>query len=367
MSLFARWFGARLTKAAPTIPLALPMTAALVPHKGGARRRLDNPIAHRCLTLITRSVAAVPWLLYRDKTEMTRHPALSLVQGGAGARLVEMLAGLLVIEGEAFIVPNEIGGGMPMELHAIAGYQVTRRGQAFEIGGVAYSSDAVCRLLRPDPMLRTQGRGDLQAAARAIDAHDAAARWNEAMLENGARPSLALIYDPKDGPAHLSEEQFLRLKGELKAQVSGAEQAGAVMLLDGGLTAKELSLSPKDMDWLAGRKQGALDIATAFGVPAQLIGIPDAQTYANMEQARLAFWEDTILPLVRLIQDGLGDWLLPRWEAGLRFAPDEDAVPALVDRRHALFEKLGKAGFLTLNERRAAAGYPPLPGGDQLG
>jgi len=187
------------------------------------------------------------------------------------------------------------------------------------------------------------------------------------MLENGARPSLALIYDPKDGPAHLSEEQFLRLKGELKAQVSGAEQAGAVMLLDGGLTAKELSLSPKDMDWLAGRKQGALDIATAFGVPAQLIGIPDAQTYANMEQARLAFWEDTVLPLVRLIQDGLGDWLLPRWEAGLRFAPDEDAVPALVDRRHALFEKLGKAGFLTLNERRAAAGYPPLPGGDQLG
>jgi phage portal protein BeeE len=102
-------------------------------------------------------------------------------------------------------------------------------------------------------------------------------------------------------------------------------------------------------------------------VPAQLIGIPDAQTYANMEQARLAFWEDTVLPLVRLIQDGLSDWLLPQWEAGLRFAPDEDAIPALVDRRHALFEKLGKAEFLTLNERRAAAGYPPLPGGDQLG
>lgn len=363
MTLFDRWFGTRMIKAAPaSMPLALPLTAALAPHRG-AGRRLDNPIAHRCLTLIARSAAAVPWLLYRDKTEVTRHPALSLMQS---ARLVETLAGLLVIEGEAFVVPNE-AGGLPIELHAIAGFQVTRRGQSFEIGGTTYTSDAVCRLLRPDFMQRTQGRGDLQAAARAIDAHDAATRWNEAMLENGARPSLALIYDPKEGPAHLSEEQFLRLKSELKAQVSGADQAGAVMLLDGGLTARELSLSPKDMDWLAGRKQGALDIATAFGVPAQLIGIPDAQTYANMEQARLAFWEDTVLPLVRLIQDGLGAWLLPRWEAGLRFAPDEDAVPALVDRRHALFEKLGKAGFLTLNERRAAAGYPPLPGGDQLG
>ncbi|MFD2264337.1 phage portal protein [Lacibacterium aquatile] len=366
MSLLPRWLGARLKKAAPApMPLALPLTAALAPHRGGGRR-LENPIAHRCLTLIARSVASVPWLLYRDQVEVTRHSALSLLSGGAGARLVESLASLLVIEGEAFVLPNGVGGGAPVELLSIAGFKVTKRGEAIEIGGRSFASSEICHLKRADPMQGPRGRGDLQAAARAIDSHDAALRWNEALLESGARPSLALVYDPKDGPAHLSDEQFMRLKAELKAQVGGAEQAGSLMLLDDGLTVQELSLNPKDMDWLAGRKQAALDIATAFGVPAQLIGIPDAQTYANMEQARLAFWEDTILPLLRLIQDGIGDWLLPQFERGLRFAPDEDAIPALVERRHALFAKLSGASFLTTNERRAAAGYPPLPNGDVL-
>ena len=41
----------------------------------------------------------------------------------------------------------------------------------------------------------------------------------------------------------------------------------------------------------------ARDIALCFGVPAQLVGIPDAQTYANVQEARLALYEKTIIPL----------------------------------------------------------------------
>ena len=45
---------------------------------------------------------------------------------------------------------------------------------------------------------------------------------------------------------------------------------------------------------------------------------------------------------------------------------DADAVEALADARQALWEKLNGASFLTVNEKRAAAGYSPLEGGEAL-
>ena len=39
-------------------------------------------------------------------------------------------------------------------------------------------------------------------AARAVAVHNAAAKWNKALLDNAARPSGALVYDPgADGSA----------------------------------------------------------------------------------------------------------------------------------------------------------------------
>ena len=36
----------------------------------------------------------------------------------------------------------------------------------------------------------------------------------------------------------------------------------------------------------------AKDIALVYGVPSQLIGIPDAQTYSNFATTRLVFFQD---------------------------------------------------------------------------
>jgi phage portal protein BeeE len=43
-----------------------------------------------------------------------------------------------------------------------------------------------------------------------------------------------------------------------------------------------------------------------------------------------------------------------------------DEISALTGRREALWDKLGKADFLTLNEKRAAVGYSPVEGGDEI-
>ena len=45
----------------------------------------------------------------------------------------------------------------------------------------------------------------------------------------------------------------------------------------------------------------------------------------------------------------------------MRLVPDIDEVPALSIEREALWKRVGEASFLTDDEKRAAAGYEPLP------
>ena len=75
------------------------------------------------------------------------------------------------------------------------------------------------------------GLGCLEAACAAATVHNGASRWNKALLDNAARPSGALVYDPVDG-ATLSADQFTRLRDELAAEFSGSGNAGRPLLLE---------------------------------------------------------------------------------------------------------------------------------------
>ena len=88
----------------------------------------------------------------------------------------------------------------------------------------------------------------------ALDTHNAAGRWNKALLDNSARPSGALVYAPKEG-GNLTDEQFDRLKAELEEGYSGAARAGRPLLLEGGLDWKAMGLTPKDMDFIEAKNR----------------------------------------------------------------------------------------------------------------
>ncbi len=108
-----------------------------------------------------------------------------------------------------------------------------------------------------------------------------------------------------------------------------------------------------------------------------LLGIPGDNTYANFKEANAAFWRSTVLPLTGKIAGALGAWLAPSFEdaapAGsgepvrLRLWFDADQVDALSADRAALWERVAKADFLTVNEKRAAVGYQPVEEGEGAG
>ena len=199
----------------------------------------------------------------------------------------------------------------------------------------------------------------LEAALMALDTHNAAGRWNKALLDNSARPSGALVYAPKEG-GNLTDEQFDRLKAELEEGYSGAQRAGRPLLLEGGLDWKAMGLTPKDMDFVEAKNAASRDIALAFGVPPMLLGIPGDNTYANYQEANRAFYRLAVLPLIGRTARELSNWLGPRFGDGLRLWYDADRIDGLASEREALWARVGAAGFLTDDEKREAVGYQPL-------
>jgi hypothetical protein len=113
----------------------------------------------------------------------------------------------------------------------------------------------------------------------------------------------------------------------------------------------------------------AKDIALCFGIPSQLIGIPDSQTYANVQEARLALYEETIIPLAKRIESDLNEWLAPSFGDDISIAYDIDSIPAMTERRRRIYENVTGAvreGIITRNEARERLGFEPIKGGDEV-
>jgi HK97 family phage portal protein len=353
--------------------------------EAGYRR---NVIVYRCVTEIAKTAASIPWVLYdRRGREIGDHPLLDLLSwpnpGQGGHQFFEMVYSWLQLAGNSYIEavspdpgtpPRELFSLRPDRMKVIPGAVGLPAGYEYSLGGQGVRWD-VDPLDGSSPILHWKcfhplddwyGLAPLEAALTSVDQHNAAADWNQSLLSHGARPSGALVYAPKDGPANLSDDQFHRLKEELEGQYQGSRNSGRPLILEGGLDWREMSLSPKDMDWLRGRDVSARDIALAFGVPAQLVGIADSQTYANMAEARLAFYEQTVLPLAEQLCAELNNWLVPLFGDGVWLDLDLDEVSALSPRRDAMWAKIAGADFLTPNEKRDAVGYGPVEGGDTL-
>jgi phage portal protein BeeE len=91
-----------------------------------------------------------------------------------------------------------------------------------------------------------------------------------------------------------------------------------------------------------------------------LLGIPGDNTYANFQEANRMLWRQTVLPLVCRTAKALSAWLGPAFGGGLELQPDLDRIEALSAEREALWARVEKASFLTVDEKRAAVGYGPM-------
>lgn len=331
------------------------------------RAYLDNPVAQRSVRLVAEGIGGAP-LAPCD-------PALEALIGAtsAGQSLLETLASQLLLHGNAYVQVMKDAAGIPVELFALRPERVSvvpasdgwPAAYAYKVGDRTLTIPVLDEDASPNlihikyfhPADDHYGAGCLAAADQAVATHNAAAGWNRMLLENAARPSGALVYDPGDSQG-LSAEQFDRLKEELAQAYSGHANAGRPMLLEGGLKWQALSMTPADMDFAALKAAAARDIALAFGVPPMLLGLPGDATYANYREANRALWRLTLLPLAGKILSALGEGLAV-WFPDDALAVDLDRVPALAEDRERLWAQIGAAAFLSDEEKRALLGFAP--------
>jgi HK97 family phage portal protein len=383
-------------------------TARLIALEGGGRARWTprdyaalsregyarNAVVHRAVRLIAESIGGLSFVLYEGAAEHVTHPLLDLMARPNprqdGASLLETVSAHLLLAGNAYVEAVSLAGAgaqntqanvqgnvQVRELYALRpdrmkvvpgpdgwpqGYEYTVAGQSVRFEQSA-AQPPILHLTFFNPTDDYYGLAPLEAAAVALDTHNAAAKWNKALLDNAARPSGALVYAGPDGLI-LSDQQYGRLKRELDDQYQGTANAGRPMVLEGGLDWKAMSLTPKDMDFMEAKHSAAREIALAFGVPPMLLAIPGDNTYSNYQEASRVFWRQTVLPLAGRIGNALTQWLAPAFGEGLALAVDTDRIEALAPDRAALWERVSKASFLTVNEKRAAVGYGAVAGGD---
>jgi len=330
-----------------------------------------NAIAYRCVRLIAEAAASAPF-----KVTPHDHPlALLLARPNpeqTGVELMEAFYGHLQVSGNAYLEAAGIDEAAPSELYALRPdrMSVVPGADGWPIGWEHRVGSAVRRFERDPvsgdaPILHLKlfnptddwyGLSPMEAAAYAIDIHNAGGAWNKALIDNAARPSGALVFTGAGGSDRLSEDQFRRLKLELEEMHVGAANAGRPMLLEGGLEWRPMSLSPSDMDFIEARFAAAREIALAFGVPPMLLGIPGDNTYANYRKANLAFWRQTALPLAMKAARAMEAWIGARWADDAIVRVDADQVPALAVEREALWASLSAADFLGEDEKRRIAG-----------
>ena len=354
----------------------------------------ENAIVYRCINEISNNASRVKINLFRGDQELDNHPLLDLLYNPSPTmsqvEWFQALYSYLLISGNNYMLsvggdntpPTELYNLRPDRMKIRSGtrampvaYDYMLKGQIVESYDVDQATGAskVKHIKLFNPLDDYYGMSPMQASSVDIDQHNLANKHNVNLLQNGARPSGAVIFNPKDetgGHVQLSDVQRNQLMNDVNQRFSGTGNAGKPMLLEGDFEWKEMGLSPKDMDFIQLKNMSAKDIALVYGVPSQLIGIPDSQTYSNFAEAKLALYNETIIPLLDRIQGDLNEWLVPMFnEQGLELRYDIDSIPAMAEQRKRVFESVSagvKEGILTRNEAREQLGYEPIEGADSL-
>ena len=353
----------------------------------------ENAIVHRCIQLISNSASAVKIDVFSGDTKLDNHELISLLQRPnplqSGVEYFSSLYSYLLISGNSYLLRDTEGFTPPRELYLLRPDRIEiKANESIIPESYNYVIDGVTRnVYRVDP---TTGQGQIKqiklwsplddfyglspimASAYNIDQHNLAGMHNVALLKNGCTPSGMLKFEPTDETGmstQLTDDQRARLLEDLEFRFQGTHNSGRPMLLEGNFSYQQLGLNPKDMDFLELLNLSAREIALCFGVPAQLIGIPDSQTYSNMETAKLALYEETVIPLLSRVESDLNEYLSPLYDGDIRIQYDLDSIPAMAEKRKQVYENVVQgvnAGILTRNEARDRLGLEEVTGGDDL-
>jgi len=339
---------------------------------------MRNVIAYRCVSIISQALSSVPLKVkVNDKLQDKTHPLVQLLkkpnslQGGSD--FFEYYTAYRLIDGNAYLekIETSITEGakelwlwtpMEMEIKAKNGVRIPTsykwtNGITTETWDVdpKTGNSAIMHWKSFHPKSQYYGLSPMAPGAFSIDQHNESSEWNMRSIQNGAVPTGIL----RNKGGALTTNQRKEIRQDINESHSGAVNARKTMILPGMLEYQQLSLSPIDMDFLNTHKNAAEEIAAAYGVPLQVIPISGSQTFANYGQARLALWEDTVIPLLIELIGRLNNEIAPGFGEGIEIFFDPNDIEALSEKRTQRLKDFNDIDYLTINQKLEANSYPP--------
>jgi HK97 family phage portal protein len=273
-----------------------------------------------CVRVIAEGLAMLPIKIYRRgdngrKTEEPGNPLYSILHDQPNPfqtafEFVEMMTGHVLLRGNAYayidradydgrnldlfpLHPDRIKpyllstGRMAYEYRPISGpVKVFLQEEIFHLRG--YSTDGIIGI-SPVTLMR-------EAIGQAMAAEEFASRF----YSNDATPPMVFRH-----PEELSPTAYNRLRQSIQEQHAGLANAHKPWILEEGMEVKKVGVSPRDAQYLEGRKFSVVEIARIFRVPPHMIADLDRATFSNIEQLSIEFVKFSLMPWIARWQQAI--------------------------------------------------------------
>ena len=202
------------------------------------------------------------------------------------------------------------------------------------------------------------GQSPLRAALRVLQQSNDAQTASVKMLQNtGAQ---GILYD-NSADGFLSPEQAAEIQRKYKAEYSGPENAGNIIVTSAKIGWQQLGLSSVDLEIMSAMKMNLRQLCNIYRVNSALLNDPDNKTYNNMYEARKALISDAILPELTSARADFNKWLVEPYNKseGKRYFLDfdMDVFPELQEDKKEQIQYLERAWWLTPNQKLEEMGY----------
>jgi HK97 family phage portal protein len=254
---------------------------------------------------------------------------------------------------EIWPLPPQYMSIVPSRDKLVAGY-VYQKG----IEKIPFDAEEIIHFKFYSPTGSLYGMGPMQAAMPAYVSDQAIRIFESTLMQNMGRPEAVL--QAKEG---ISDAEFERFKKRWRQQYGGAKKVGQTLILEWGLEYKPITFTPREMNYMAGRKSNREEIAAIFGVPMSKLTTEDVNR-ANASSGNWQYQNDTVEPRLRRIEETLNARLAPMYDDNIFYAY-ESTLPE--DKEFELKERTQHLGsYVTVvNEERKKLGMPPVEWGDR--
>lgn len=205
------------------------------------------------------------------------------------------------------------------------------------------------------------GMSPISLAREAIGEGLAMQSYSARFFANDAKPGGGWIEYPGGFATNEAKRKFRESWQDLQ----GGANRGKVAVLEKGMKFHELGLKNTDAQFIEGRSLKRQEIAGIFRVPPHKIMDLEQSTNNNIEHQGIEFWNDTMLPWVRLWVSSMSYFLLGE-ESDLE--PSFDHTVMMLGDGKSRAERIARlvlAGVLLRNEGREEEGYDPIDGLDE--